>query len=106
MKTGVRHAHWLNLQVDDVELLRELQPVLGDAAAIAAAVPSRANAAANVLESLRRRTRTLVADYPRFPSLLIRCDGLEPQGAFAEAQAEYLTPDPAEVLVVGCVFPV
>jgi len=32
-----------------------------------------------------------------FPSLLIRADALVPQGAFAEAQAEYLHPDPAAV---------
>ncbi|MBW2523471.1 MAG: quinolinate synthase NadA [Deltaproteobacteria bacterium] len=31
----------------------------------------------------------------QFPSLIIRPDELEPQGAFAEAQAAYLTPDPA-----------
>jgi len=32
-----------------------------------------------------------------FPSLLIRADALVPQGAFAEAQATYLRPDPATV---------
>ena len=32
-----------------------------------------------------------------FPSLIIRADGLEPRGAFAEAQAEFLSPDPADV---------
>ncbi len=32
-----------------------------------------------------------------FPSLVIRADALEPRGAFAEAQAEYLDPDPATV---------
>jgi quinolinate synthase len=32
-----------------------------------------------------------------FPSLLIRAQELVPQGAFAEAQAEYLRPDPAVV---------
>ncbi|HKP64585.1 MAG TPA: quinolinate synthase NadA [Polyangiales bacterium] len=30
----------------------------------------------------------------RFPSLLIRADGFAAQGAFAQAQAEYLDPDP------------
>lgn len=33
----------------------------------------------------------------RFPSLLIRADGFAAQGAFAEAQAEYLEPDPQVV---------
>jgi quinolinate synthase len=32
-----------------------------------------------------------------FPSLVIRADSLEPQGAFAEAQAEYLDTDPEVV---------
>jgi quinolinate synthase len=31
---------------------------------------------------------------PRFPSLSIRADGFAAQGAFAQAQAEYLEPDP------------
>ncbi len=32
-----------------------------------------------------------------FPSLIIRADALAPQGGFAEAQAEYLRPDPRTV---------
>lgn len=32
-----------------------------------------------------------------FPSLVIRADGFSAQGSFAEAQASYLEPDPAEV---------
>ncbi|MEM1030849.1 MAG: hypothetical protein AAGN82_10890, partial [Myxococcota bacterium] len=32
-----------------------------------------------------------------FPSLLIRRDAMVPQGAFAEAQATFLAPDPAVV---------
>lgn len=62
-----------------------------------AAAPSRTNAAGNVLEAVLRRTRALLRDYPRFPSLLITRDALEPQGAFAEAQAEYLQPQPQQV---------
>ncbi|HKU36950.1 MAG TPA: quinolinate synthase NadA [Polyangiales bacterium] len=33
-------------------------------------------------------------DRSRFPSLVIRADGFAAQGAFAQAQAEYLEPDP------------
>jgi hypothetical protein len=33
----------------------------------------------------------------RFPSLLITADSLTPQGAFAEAQAQYLAPAPDQV---------
>jgi quinolinate synthase len=36
-----------------------------------------------------------------FPSLLIRADELVPQGAFAEAQADYLAPDPAITARLG-----
>jgi len=36
-----------------------------------------------------------------FPSLVIRAGGLLPQGAFAEAQAEYLEPDPQVTAELG-----
>jgi len=36
-----------------------------------------------------------------FPSLLIRADDLAPQGAFAEAQAEFLNPDQDMVVELG-----
>lgn len=38
---------------------------------------------------------------PPFPSLLIRATGIAAQGSFAEAQAAYLDPDPAEVAELG-----
>ena len=40
-------------------------------------------------------TAALSAD--SFPSLVIRADALQPRGAFAEAQARFLNPDPARV---------
>jgi quinolinate synthase len=39
-----------------------------------------------------------------FPSLIIRADGYAAQGAFAEAQAEYLDPDPEVVAQVGALL--
>lgn len=39
-----------------------------------------------------------------FPSLLIRASGISAQGAFAEAQASYLDPDPAEVAELGALL--
>ncbi len=42
--------------------------------------PSRANGFANMLEAMRRRARLLVSELPRFPSLRITADALEPQG--------------------------
>ncbi len=79
-------------QVEGDELLGRL----GLSAALGS-TPSRANAGAMVLESLRRRVRSLARDLPRFPSLVIARASLTPQGAFAEAQAEYLRPRDAEV---------
>ena len=59
--------------------------------------PSRAVNFANLLETARKRVLTLVERLPSFPSLIISTDGLEPQGDFAKAQAQYLKPDPAQV---------
>ena len=69
--------------------------------------PSRTNGFLNMLEAVRKRTRMLTEDLPRFPSLLISADDVEPQGRFAEAQAEYLQPDAVQVdaLVKVCVAP-
>jgi quinolinate synthase len=39
-----------------------------------------------------------------FPSLLIRADALTPEGAFAEAQAEFLDPDPDTVSALGALL--
>ena len=81
------------LQVDDT-LLQSL--ALGPAVL----QPSRANGFANMLETMRRRTRALAPGgrlLPRFPSLLVTADRLVPQGAFAEAQAQYLAPEQKQV---------
>ena len=59
--------------------------------------PSRANAFRNMLSTLQKRARALSGNLPRFPSLLITADGLEPQGAYAEAQARFLRPQPEQV---------
>ncbi len=42
-------------------------------------------------------SNTAVPSADSFPSLLIRADALETRGAFAEAQARYLNPDPERV---------
>lgn len=77
----------------DASWLRQL----GLSGAAGAIAPSRANGFANMLEAMKRRARMLTSELPRFPSLLISKDGLEPQGAFAEAQAQFLRPDAATV---------
>lgn len=80
------------LQMDDRVLLGAM--ALGGLSGVAA---SRVNAAGNIWESMKRRTRALRKQYPRFPSLRITADSLTPQGAFAEAQAQYLDPNTQEV---------
>ena len=57
-----------------------------------------------MLETMRRRTRALAPGgrlLPLFPSLLVTADRLVPQGAFAEAQAQYLAPEQKQVSVAG-----
>ena len=69
--------------------------------------PSRTNGFLNMLETMRKRTVMLTEQLPRFPSLTITADEISPQGSFAEAQAQYLAPNAAEVdaLVKVCVTP-
>jgi quinolinate synthase len=78
----------LAVQPDVLEVLGVGAGVLG---------PSRTNGTANILEAMKRRTRALVKDLPLFPSLLITAGGLQPQGTFAEVQAQYLAPDAQQV---------
>jgi quinolinate synthase len=69
--------------------------------------PSRSSAASNILETMKKRARALGPDglMPRFPSLLIGSGGrLEPQGAFAEAQAQYLNPDPSQIDLLASIL--
>ena len=59
--------------------------------------PSRTNGFLNMLESMRKRTVMLTQQLPRFPSLQITASTITPQGSFAEAQAQYLSPDAGHV---------
>ena len=54
---------------------------------------SRTNGFLNLVETLKRKTRMALKEFPKFPSLLITSSGLIPQGAFAEAQSQFLEPD-------------
>lgn len=54
---------------------------------------SRSNGFLNLVETLKRKTRMSLKQFPRFPSLLITATDLIPQGTFAEAQAQFLDPD-------------
>lgn len=54
---------------------------------------SRANGFLNMVETIKKRTRLLIKDYPTFPSLIISADSLTPVGDFAQAQSEFLQPN-------------
>ncbi|KAL3628917.1 hypothetical protein CASFOL_027963 [Castilleja foliolosa] len=60
---------------------------------------SRSNTWHNVLMSMQKRTKALVAERegrPRgelFPSLIVSAEGIQAKGSYAEAQARFLLPD-------------
>ncbi|KAF3624493.1 Quinolinate synthase, chloroplastic [Capsicum annuum] len=64
---------------------------------------SRVNTWHNVLVSMQKRTRAVVAESqgrPRsgpFPSLVVTADGIQPKGSYAESQARFLFPDESRV---------
>ncbi|KAJ0236911.1 Quinolinate synthase [Hirschfeldia incana] len=65
---------------------------------------SRVNTWHNVLVSMQKKTRRLVAEkegkapaFDPFPSLLLTSHGIEAKGSFAEAQAKYLFPEESRV---------
>eukprot|EP00878_Enallax_costatus_P017140 GHUV01017996.1.p1 GENE.GHUV01017996.1~~GHUV01017996.1.p1 ORF type:complete len:608 (+),score=183.54 GHUV01017996.1:527-2350(+) len=63
--------------------------------------PSRTHGLANLFETIKRRTRLLVSQLPRFPSLVISRDSVQAEGVFAEVQAQYLQPDQQQVQQLG-----
>lgn len=75
----------------NIQTLEELQ--VGPALAS----PSRTNSFHNMFSTLKKRSNALAGILPKFPSLMITKDSVIPQGAFAEAQAQYLKPDAATV---------
>ncbi|KAI4336235.1 hypothetical protein L6164_014784 [Bauhinia variegata] len=64
---------------------------------------SRVNTWHNVLISMQKRTKILIAEregkapFEPFPSLVVTADGVHPKGSYAEAQAKYLFPDELKV---------
>ncbi|KAK1433866.1 hypothetical protein QVD17_10784 [Tagetes erecta] len=66
-------------------------------------VDSRVNTWHNVLISMQKRTKAIVAERDGkaigdlFPSMVITADGVVAKGSFAEAQARYLFPDDVKV---------
>ncbi|KAK4479372.1 hypothetical protein RD792_014884 [Penstemon davidsonii] len=64
---------------------------------------SRANTWHNVLMSMQKRTKALVAERegrPRgkpFPSLVVSADGIQAKGSYAKAQAKFLSPDEVKI---------
>lgn len=70
---------------------------------IAGRTSSRVNTWHNVLISMQKRTKALVAEgegrppLEPFPSLIIGPDGIEAKGSYAEAQVKFLSPDEFKV---------
>ncbi|PON72318.1 Quinolinate synthetase A [Parasponia andersonii] len=64
---------------------------------------SRVNTWHNVLISMQKKTRALMAEregkppFEPFPSLVVTADGIHAKGSYAEAQARYLFPDEFKV---------
>ncbi|CAI0447434.1 unnamed protein product [Linum tenue] len=63
---------------------------------------SRANTWLNVLVSMQKRSKKLLAEregkmFEPFPSLMITSDGIDAKGSYAEAQARFLFPDESKV---------
>lgn len=65
--------------------------------------PSRVNTWHNVLISMQKRTKALIAEregkpqFEPFPSLVVTADGIHAKGSYAEAQANFLFPDELKV---------
>ncbi|KAI6675426.1 hypothetical protein NL676_003332 [Syzygium grande] len=78
-----------------------------DLAALNVGIPgaerSRVNTWHNVLISMQKRTKALIAEregkapFDPFPSLVVNADGIQAKGSYAEAQARYLSPDEFKV---------
>ncbi|KAH9317552.1 hypothetical protein KI387_019321 [Taxus chinensis] len=70
---------------------------------VAGGANSRANTWHNILISMQKRIRAILAKnlgkshVEPFPSLLITTEDISTQGSFAEAQAKYLSPDASKV---------
>ncbi|WOL01437.1 quinolinate synthase, chloroplastic-like [Canna indica] len=68
-----------------------------------AKAPSRVNTWHNVLITMQKRTKALIArvegrpPVDPFPSLVIGTDGIEAKGSYAEAQAMFLSPDESKI---------
>ncbi|XP_021749987.1 quinolinate synthase, chloroplastic-like [Chenopodium quinoa] len=85
----------LNFKIEDLGLL--------NFGGISGGVNSRANTWYNVLISMQKKTKFLVAEKDGkvfgepFPSMVISADGIAAKGSFAETQARYLFPDESQV---------
>ncbi|KAL9686492.1 hypothetical protein QQ045_023952 [Rhodiola kirilowii] len=85
----------LQMKTDDLAALN----VVG----LSGKTSSRVNTWHNVLISMQKKCRALVAErdgrpkFEPFPSLVVTADGISAKGAYAEAQAKFLNPDEKRV---------
>ncbi|KAF4350321.1 hypothetical protein F8388_010877 [Cannabis sativa] len=91
---GAAPEEVLTMKTDDLEALNVGLP---------GGQRSRANTWHNVLISMQKKTRALMAEregkppFEPFPSLIVTADGIHAKGSYAEAQATYLSPDEIKV---------
>lgn len=89
---GAMPEEVLNLKTDDLAPL-----------SLASLQNSRVNTWHNVLISMQKRTKALVAEREgkkfgeMFPSLVVTVDGVQAKGSYAEAQAKFLFPKDSKV---------
>ncbi|KAF6137188.1 hypothetical protein GIB67_030952 [Kingdonia uniflora] len=92
---GVYPEQVLKLRTEDLEML--------NVGGLQGRTNSRANTWLNVLVSMQKKTKALVAAREgktlgdMFPSLVITADKILAKGSYAEAQAKYLFPDEVKV---------
>lgn len=100
---GAEPGEVLALKTEDLEAIN----VMGLNGKRFSSTKSRANTWHNVLVSLQKRTKALVAERegrPRgepFPSLIVDADGIQAKGSYAEAQARFLSPNDVKVEELG-----
>ncbi|XP_022893006.1 quinolinate synthase, chloroplastic [Olea europaea var. sylvestris] len=96
---GAEPEEVLALKTEDLEAIN----VMGLNGKRGSSTKSRANTWHNVLVSLQKRTKALVAERegrPRgepFPSLIVDVDGIQAKGSYAEVQARFLSPNEVKV---------
>ncbi|KAL2515552.1 Quinolinate synthase [Forsythia ovata] len=103
---GAEPEEVLALRTEDLEAIN----VIGLNGRRGSSTISRANTWHNVLVSMQKRTKALVAEREGrphgelFPSLIVGADGIIAKGSYAEAQARFLSPNEVKVQELANLF--